>query len=682
MARLTAMPLRTLRRFRAPGVLLCAALAAAAASGRQASAPFPPFDEKIRPQDDLFGHVNGRWLASVDMPAERVTFGSFDELTDKVEHDLRAIIEALASGPEPRRGSVERKIVDLYASLMDEARIESLGIAPIHPGLDRIEAASTPTEFAAESGRIAAAGGGGPFDGAVDADDASGEIVVRLSQSGILLPDRDYYLLDTPAYRRARDGYVAYLTRIFTLAGRPHAAQAARSVLALETELARAQSGAAEARDARETADRVPFDDLERRFPGYDWRAWARPQGIDRVRTVVIAQPPFFRRFAELAASTPLDTWKAWLAARYITQSAPFISSGFADARFDFFGRELSGQEVPRTRWRRGVALVSGYLGDAIGRLYVEKHFPSSSRRQVERLVDHVVLAFERAIGESDWMTTPAKRRAKDKLARLTIRIGHPRAWRGYADLEIRPDDLFGNIVRAREFDSRERLARARGVHPFDQWPVAPQTVNAYYSPAGNELIVTAALLQPPLFDPAADDAVNYGAIGAIVGHEIGHGFDDRGRFFDGRGAVRDWWTAEDQAAFAARAQRLVAQFNAYSPAPGLHVDGQLTRSENLGDLAGLAIAHRAYRLSLDGRPAPVAGVLTGDQRFFLSWARVWRGTLREEYVRQWLLQTPHAPPRYRVNGPVSNLDAFHEAFGVKPGDRLYRAPAERVRIW
>ena len=676
---------QSLRGFGIPGVILCAALAAGTAAPDPQAAPAPAqrlVDRSIRPQDDLFGHVNGLWLASAAMPAERVTFGTFDELTDRVEADVRAIVDAIASGPEPRRGSVEQKIDDLYASLMDEARIEALGIAPIRPGLERIDAASTPSEFAAESGRIAAAGGGGPFDGTVDAESATGEIVVRLSQSGILLPDRDYYLVESPAYDRARAGYVDYLTRIFTLAGRENAAGAARAVLALETELAGAQWSMSDARDVRDTANRFALADLDRMFPGFDWRAWAKPQGIDRVRTVVLAQPSFFKRFAELAATTPLETWKAWLAARYVTQSAPFISRAFADARFDFFGRDLSGQQAPRTRWRRGVALVSGYLGDAIGRLYVEQHFPPSSRRRVARIVERLTEAFRRAIDESDWMTAATKRRAGEKLSRLSVRIGHPRSWRSYADLEIRRDDLFGNIRRAREFDSRDRLARARSANPDEQWPVAPQTVNAYYSPARNELIVTAALLQPPLFDPAADDAANYGAIGAIVGHEIGHGFDDRGRFFDGRGAVRDWWTAEDESAFAARARALVEQFSAFSPAPGLHVDGRLTLSENLGDLAGLAIAHRAYRLALDGRPAPVVDGLTGDQRFFLSWARVWRGRLREEYMRQWLLHTLHAPPRYRVNGPVSNLDAFHEAFGVKPGDRLYRAPGERVRIW
>jgi putative endopeptidase len=663
------------------GVLFALALV----GGVSAPSSQPPagnFDPSIRPQDDLFGYVNGRWLASTEVPQEKVTFGTLSELGDRVEADLRAIIEETAAAPNPRRGSTAQQVGDLYASLMDEARIESLGLTPIKPQLDLIYAARTMAEFAAQSGRIAAIGGGGPFDGTVDADSNTGELVVQLAQSGILLPDRDYYLTSTPKYERFRSGYVNYLARIFSLAGRADGRGEAEAVLALETELARAQWGQAESRDARRTANRMAFSDLGRSFPGFDWREWAKPQGIDRLQTVVIAQPSFFKRFAELATTTPLETWKAWLAARYLTSSAPFISEAFSDARFDFFGRDLSGQELPRTRWRRAVALVSGYLGDAVGRLYVQKHFPASSGEQVEGLVETLVDAFKQAIGESEWMTPGTRRRALQKLSLLSVKIGHPRKWRAYGGLDIRRDDLFGNIQRAREFESRERLARARSSTPLDEWLVTPQTVNAYYSPARNELIVTAALLQPPVFDPAADAATNYGAIGAIVGHEIGHGFDDRGRYFDGRGQVRDWWTAEDEAAFATRARMLVDQFNEFSPAPGLKVDGQLTLSENIGDLVGLSIAYRAYKLALRGQAAPVVNGMTGDQRFFVSWANTWRGKLRDEYMRQWLLQTTHAPPQYRTNGPVSNLDAFYEAFEVRPGDRLFREPARRIRIW
>ena len=640
------------------------------------------FDTSIRPQDDLFRHVNGKWLAETQIPAEKVSYGTLAEMGDRVDEQLRVIIEEVAAGSNRRRGALAQQVGDLYASMMDEARIEALGVKPISEQLEKIYGARDASAFAAECGRLSALGGGGPFEGSADADAATGELLVKLSQSGILLPDRDYYLSADAKYTAFRQQYLDYLTRIFSLVGRAEARREAENVLALETEIARAQWTQVEARDQLKTVNRMAFGDLGRSFPGFDWRAWAAPQGIDRVRVVVVGQPSFFKRFAELVASTPLPTWKAWLAARYITWGSPFISQPFSDARFEFFGRILSGQEVPRERWRRAVSLVSGYLGDSVGRLYVEKHFPPASRERAERLIGSVLEAFKSALAESDWMSPETKKRAERKLARITLRLGYPAAWRDYSGLEVRRDDLFGNILRARQFESRQRLESALGTTPRDRWLVTPQTVNAYYAPGTNELVVTAAMLQPPLFDPQADDAVNFGAIGAIVGHELGHGFDDRGRFFDADGSVREWWTSADAEAFAKRAAALVEQFNAYSPAPGLRVNGQLTLSENIGDLAGLAIAWRAYKASLKGQPAPVVEGIRGEQRFFLSWALAWRGRLRDEYMRQWLFSTPHAPSEYRVNGPASNLDGFYEAFDVKPGDRLYREPHRRLRIW
>jgi putative endopeptidase len=640
------------------------------------------FDTSIRPQDDLFRHVNGKWLAETQVPAEKVSFGTLAEMGDRVDEQLRAIVEEIAAGSNRRRGALAQQVGDLYASMMDEARIEALGLKPISDQLEKIYLARDASAFAAECGRLSALGGGGPFEGAADVDGSTNELLVKLSQSGILLPDRDYYLSSDPNYVTFRQQYLDYLTRIFSLVERTEPRREAEDVLALETEIARAQWTQAEARDQLKTINRMAFADLGRAFPGFDWRAWAAPQGIDRVRVVVVGQPSFFKRFAELVASSPLATWKAWLAARYITWASPFISQPFSDARFEFFGRILSGQEVPRERWRRAVSLVSGYVGDSVGRLYVEKHFPPASKERAERLITSVIDAFKTAIAESDWMSPDTKKRAGRKLARIKLRVGYPSAWRDYSSLEVRRDDLFGNILRARQFESRQKLESAIGNQPRDRWLVTPQTVNAYYAPGTNELVVTAAMLQPPIFDPQADDAVNYGAIGAIVGHELAHGFDDRGRFFDADGSVRDWWTDADAQAFAKRAAALVDQFSAYSPAPGLRVDGRLTLSENIGDLTGLSIAWRAYNASLKGQPAPVVDGVRGEQRFFLSWALAWRGRLRDEYMRQWLLSTPHAPSEYRVNGPVSHLDAFHEAFGVKPGDRLYREPQRRLEIW
>jgi predicted metalloendopeptidase len=616
------------------------------------------------------------------MPPEKVSFDTFVELSDRVEADLRTIIEEIAARPGKRTGSSPQQIGDLYLSLMDEARIEALGDTPIRPELNRIYGLPSAVEFAAEAGRLSAFGVGGPFGGTLAIEPDSGELVVQLTQSGILLPDRDYYLTDSPKYVAARREYVEYLTRIFKLVGRERAAAEARAVLELERELARAQWSQTDSRDPLKIANRFAFSELPHTLPGFDWVAWARPQGIHKLRYIVLAQPSFFKRFAELTASVPLDTWKAWLAARYITASAPFVSTAFSDARFDFFGRVLSGQELPRVRWRRGVSLVNGYLGDAIGRLYVQKHFSRAAKSRVEQIVDRILEAFRAAIDRCDWMSPDTKRRARQKLGLMSVKIGYPDEWREYRGLEIRPDDLLGNIQRAREFDNTYRLQRIKSATPRSEWLIAPQTVNAYYGPGQNELVVTAALLQPPVFDADADDAANYGAIGAIVGHEIGHGFDNRGRYYDGRGTVRDWWTPEDERAFLSRAQALVEQFNGLSPAPGLKVNGELTLAENIGDLAGLAIAHRAYELSLDGKEAPVLDGLTGERRFFLSWARLWRGRLRDEYLAQWLLSSPHPPTEFRANAPVRHLDAFHAAFNVRPGDRMWREPEKRIRIW
>ena len=417
-------------------------------------------------------------------------------------------------------------------------------------------------------------------------------------------------------------------------------------------------------------------------MPGFVWTEWAKPQGLDHATTIVFEQPEFFRAFAATVTVVPLETWKSWLAARYITASSIYVSRAFADARFEFFGRVLSGQEAPRERWKRGVSLVNGYLGDAMGEMYVREHFPESSRQRVRAMVRTIVDAFRDAVREAAWMTPDARREALAKLDFLQAGVGYPDRWRSYEGLHMRADDLLGNVQRAQKFENDYRIMRLRRRFEPRQWLMPPQTVNAYYTPSRNEIILPAAMLQPPLFDPMADDAVNYGGIGAIIGHEIGHAFDQRGRLFDAFGRVRDWWTASDEEQFQHRARRLVAQFNAYEPLPGQFVNGELTLGENIGDLGGLAVAVRAYRLSLRGKPSATIDGFSGEQRLFLRWAQIWREKIREEYLRQTLFLNQHAPPKYRAHGAVVNLDAFQNAFGLKPGDQLYREPAERVKIW
>jgi putative endopeptidase len=644
------------------------------------------FDPGVRPQDDLFRAVNGGWLARTPVPADRVTYGTFVELADRTESDLRALIEGVAADRNRQRGTA-RQIADLYVSLMDQARAEAVGFQPIALLIRRVEAIQTRGDLASESGYLSAIALGGPFLGTVEEDaERPGIPLVSIAQGGTLLPDRDYYLAPDERFVRIRAQYADYLTTIFTLAGRAAAASDAAAVLALETRIARLQWAPAETRDPARAAAKFSLAALEREMPGFDWSRWARPQGIDRTGFVVLGQPSFFKGFAALVGATPaetrMETWKAWLLSRLLTACAPYLTSALSDARFEFFGRVLSGQELPRTHWKRGVSLVNGFLGDAVGRLYVERHFPASSKARVETLVATLVAAFRQAITESTWMSEPARRSALAKLSKLSTKVGYPDRWRDYRALIIKPDDLFGNVQRARQFDGEYKLKRLSAPDAHGEWLMTPQTVNAYYNPVLNEVVVPAAMLQPPLFNAEADDAANYGAIGAIVGHELGHGFDDRGRYLDGAGAAMNWWKSVDEQAFAAKAQALVEQFNGYSPLAGAHVDGLVTLRENVGDLSGLAIAWRAYKMSLHGRPSRVIDGFTGEQRFFLSWAQAWKGRIRDEYLRQTLLSTPHAPPEYRANGPARNMSGFQEAFATKPGDGMYREPGWRVVIW
>jgi predicted metalloendopeptidase len=641
------------------------------------------FDSSVRPQDDLFRHVNGGWLARTEIPADRPMYGTFVELSERAENDLREIIEAARNATDRAPGSNAQLIGDLFASFTDEARLNALGASPLRPRLAEVDAVKTPADLAALIGRFAMIGIGGPVSGFIEADAADpSHVAVYLSQAGTALPDRDYYLNHDARFADIRAKYQQYLEKVFTLAGRPNAAADASTVLALETDLARAQWTRVESRDAVKTFNKYPLAKVVDEMPGFDWMAWGRAQGLDRAAEWVISQPSFFRSFAAMVPERPLAAWQAWLAAQVITHYAPLLHQPFQDAAFEFFGRTLSGQQEQRLRWKRGVQFVNASAGEALGELYVEKHFPPAAKARMETMITHLVEAYRQSISELDWMTPDTRKEALTKLARFTSKIGYPNKWRDYSGLTIRPDDLVGNADRANQFESEYQIAKIGRPADRDEWLMTPQTVNAYYNPVKNEIVFPAAILQKPFFDVRADDAVNYGAIGAVIGHEIGHGFDDQGRRYDGDGRLRDWWQPADAAEFGKRAAKLIEQFGRYSPLPGVNVNGELTVGENIGDLGGLSIAHRAWTISLAGRPSPTIDNLTGDQRFFMGWAQVWRAKAREDYLRRQVLADSHAWSEFRVNGPVSNIDAFYAAFNVRPGDKLYREPGERVKIW
>ena len=635
-------------------------------------------DRSVRPQDDLYRFANGGWLHSAQIPGDRVTYGTFAELTERTENDLRLILENLKGS-----SATEQTLKNFYASVLDEVTIEARGVSPMRPDLDRIDGIDSPKTFAEVTGQLSAIGAGGPFGASagLDARDAS-RIVVEITQGGTLLPDRDYYFKTDVASVNLREAYVRYLTTIFTISGRAEPEKDARNVLALETEIARAQQPFADSRVQLADDAALTLSQLCKAMPGFDWRAWAKPQGIERAGAIVLGQPEFFKAFSRLSQTVPLETWKPWLAARYITASAPFVTRPLSMARYDFFGKILTGQEAPRARWKQGVSVVNFYMGDALGRLYVEKHFPDSSRKRMRAIVANVLDAYRQAVKEADWMTPRTRERALEKLEALQTRVGYPDRWRNFSRLEARPDDLLGNVRRAQKFDNEYKARRLLREREPDQWLITPQTVNANYLPWRNEMLLPAAILQPPVFDPSAEDAVNYGGIGAIIGHEVGHAFDQRGRRFDGMGLARDWWTRDDELAFEARARGLVQQFNGYMALPGEPVNGTATLGENIGDLGGLAVAVRAYRLSLNGRTSPVIDGFTGEQRLFLRWAQLWRTLTRDEYLRQMNMINQHAPPQFRANGAVVNLEEFYSAFGVQPGDKLYLDPGKRVKIW
>ncbi|MGD9841328.1 MAG: M13 family metallopeptidase [Steroidobacteraceae bacterium] len=644
------------------------------------------FDAATRPQDDLYRYINGRWLDTVEIPADKARYGSFYELADAAEAQLRAIVDGLQQEGEVVADDGAIKVRDAYASFMDEARLELLGLHPLQAELQAIDKLDSVTALTSHMAKLAQLGVNVPLVPYVHQDNRdSTSYAVDLYQSGLGLPDRDYYLKDGEggAYKKIRAAYRQHIASSLALAEFEQSEQAADQILSLESSLAKEQWDKVENRDPIKTYNKYLLNDLPKLAGGVDWPAFMEAAGVSgKVEYLLVSQPSYVTAYANLLNKQPLQIWRAYLKWQLISAYAPYLSKAFVDNDFAFNSTVLRDIPENRPRWKRGLSVVESAVGENLGRLYVAKHFPAESKQRMESLVANLLTAYEQSIDTLDWMSDATKQAAKEKLAKFTVKIGYPKQWRDYSSLEIKADDLVGNVMRAQEFEYQRNINKLGKPIDRDEWGMTPQTVNAYYNPELNEIVFPAAILQPPFFNPLADDAVNYGAIGAVIGHEISHGFDDQGSQYDGDGNLRDWWSKDDHAKFATKTKALIKQYTAYEPVKGFHVNGELTLGENIADNSGLAIAYKAYQLSSIGKvPATLDG-LNDIQRFYAGWAQVWRSKSREKEAIRLLTVDPHSPAQFRAWGALVNQDAFYTAFAVKSGDKMYLAPAQRVSIW
>ena len=630
-----------------------------------------------RPGDDFYRYAQGAGTDKLEIPADRSRFGNFDVLSTLSEARVRALLDKAAANP----AGPDAKIGAYYGAFMDEARAEKLGAAPMKADLDAVRAVKTKPELTRLQGATTDNFGASFFNVYIDSDLKDPDrYALYLSTGGLGLPDRDYYLDEKFAEKKA--AYEKYVAQMLTLAGWARPAENAKAIVAMETKIADASWKRADRHDPEKIYNPMTVAELEAMAPGYQWRAYMDGAHIGQVGRVIASENTAFPKIAAIYAETPLDVLKAWQAFTIADAAAPYLSKKLVDANFEFRSKTLSGTPQQKPRWRRGVTATNGALGEAVGERYVAAYFPPESKAKMDALVADLKTAMGGRIERLDWMSPETKAKAMDKLRKFTVKIGYPETWRDYSRLEVVKDDLYGNVERAGAFDWAREVARLDQPVDKKEWGMTPQTVNAYYNPPNNEIVFPAAILQPPFFDPDADPAINYGGIGGVIGHEITHGFDDDGRKFSGDGKLENWWTEADLARFTAETQRLTAQYGEMEPLPGSKINGELTLGENIADLGGLLLALDAYRTSLDGQPAPVIDGLTGEQRVMLGWAQVWRGKYREDALRQMLVSDPHSPNMARVNGPVRNIDAWYAAFGVTPESKLYLKPEERARIW
>lgn len=637
-------------------------------------------DRSVRPGDDFYKFANGKWMTANSIPPDLSSWGAFTKLAVEAEADVQEIIKTLPA--EAPAGSAEQKVHDFYESYIDVGAIDKLGLEPARPALADIAAAKTHADIARLMGRPDL-GLDTPINPGVTIDDKNPDrYIVGIGQSGLNLPDRDYYLKDDPALKEIRAKYLAHVEKMLTLAREAEPAKQAQDILALETEIAERHWPAAKRRERELTYNlrtRAQLDAIARDYP---WKELLGAAGFDDQKEYIVAELSAVEALGKWFTTVPVEHWQSYLKYNYLVSHAAVLPQAIDDERFDFYNRTLNGQQEKRERWKRAVQTLDGAVGEVLGQLYVKKHFPPESKEKMVALVENLRRAYSARIDSLPWMTDDTKKVAKEKLATFRPKIGYPDKWKDYSKLEIRAGDAFGNAVRARVFNAefdRERLGRPTDK---DEWFMTPQTVNAYYNPLFNEIVFPAAILQAPYFDPNADAAINYGGIGGVIGHEMGHGFDDQGAKSDAHGVLRTWWKPEDESAFKKLVDALVGQYDEFEALPGLNVNGRLTVGENIGDLGGLTVAHEAYRLSLGGQEPPVLDGLTGEQRFFLSWAQAWRELRRDESLRNMVMSNPHAPAVFRVQGVVRNMDQWYTAFDVKPEDEMYLEPEKRVRIW
>ncbi|HEY5723420.1 MAG TPA: M13-type metalloendopeptidase [Allosphingosinicella sp.] len=638
-------------------------------------------DRSVKPGDSFFEHANGNWARTTEIPADRSSWGGFGVLVDLSDQRTKAIIEEAArSNGAP--GSNARKVGDFYASFMDEAAIEAKGTAPLKPFMDKIAAVRTPVDLARTFGELGQYGVSAPIGGQVEQDlKDNSRYTVYVGQGGLGLPDRDYYLDDSnPKFVEARAKYKAHIATMLRLAGIADPEGKAQRIYDLEHKIAQSHWTRVQQRQFDKLYNPMSHSEMASNMPGFDWHEYLTAAGLAGQQQIIVAHPSALQGAAKLIQSEPIETWKDYLTFRTIAAAAPLLPKAFVEESFNFNGKALAGTPQLKERWKRGTDLIGGTMGEAVGQLYVARYFPPEAKAKADELVRNLIRAMDARLANLTWMTPETKVKARAKLAAFTPKIGYPDKWRDYSALEIRPGDALGNALRAGQFEYRRNLAKLGKPIDRGEWAMSPQTVNAYANPLLNEIVFPAAILQPPFFDPNADDAVNYGGIGAVIGHEISHHFDDQGRKFDPGGNLADWWTEQDVAQFKKFTDQLGAQYSAYEPLPGSRINGELTMGENIADLAGLTIAYDAYKLSLGGKPAPVIDGFTGDQRFFLGYGQVWRTKYRDQLLQQLLTVDSHSPGHFRPL-VVRNFDPWYQAFDVRDG-KYYLPPEQRVRIW